>query len=313
MTGPIVYLMRGLPSTGKSTTARRLAGETGAVFETDSFFLTEIGDDPTSYDYDRNRLTEARNWNYERFKQAVNQGISPIIVDRGNSLSMETKRYAVYAIDAGYRVELAEPDSTWWQEIRVLLKYKRVTGVVLVAWAKQLAKLSRITHRVPVRDILRQMSHWQYDLTVEDILGYEPSASPGADNAEATPRPVAGRVTAVSRERRGPDAVIAAMRDADVAVAVRDGSEGAADSGMDAWTFDEGEDVFVPLAQSGREPSWPEAGNPLAGGATARDIDGDLWVFPHAADAAGSHPGEECEDDTASDDLSTRRAGQTKP
>jgi hypothetical protein len=45
-----------------------------------------------------------------------------------------------------------------------------------VAWARQLAKLSRVTHRVPVRDILRQMSRWNYALTVDDIMTYEPVA-----------------------------------------------------------------------------------------------------------------------------------------
>jgi len=38
-----VYLMRGLPSSGKSHTARQLAGQTGIVCETDA---GPAGDDP---------------------------------------------------------------------------------------------------------------------------------------------------------------------------------------------------------------------------------------------------------------------------
>jgi hypothetical protein len=36
----IVYLMRGLSSSGKSHTAKQLAGQTGIVCETDEYFYT---------------------------------------------------------------------------------------------------------------------------------------------------------------------------------------------------------------------------------------------------------------------------------
>lgn len=310
MTRPVVYLMRGLPSTGKSTAARRLAGETGAVFETDSFFMTEVGDDPNAYDYDRERLTEARDWNFERFKDAVDKGDSPIVVDRGNSLSPETKRYAVYAAERDYRVELAEPDSTWWQEIRVLLKYKRVTGVVLVAWARQLAKLSWITHRVPVRDILRQMSRWKYDLTVEEIMTFEPADIARQEAGGDASRPPAGTVTAVSHEKVEPDAVIGAIRDLEVSISTTDEMEGAADSGADAWTFDEGEDVFIPLTgQSEGAHEWPDIEDPSKGGSTTMDIDGNIWVSRETNDAVSGQ--EEDEGDNNNGDRKSSVFGKT--
>src|SRR5687768_12834933 len=43
MTDKIVYLMRGLPSCGKSTTAKKLAGDTGVICETDEYFYTQVG------------------------------------------------------------------------------------------------------------------------------------------------------------------------------------------------------------------------------------------------------------------------------
>lgn len=169
----ICYLMRGLPSTGKSHTARRLAGTTGVVCETDAFFRTQVGTDPRAYDYDAERLPEARDWNFQRFCEAVDQGRTPVIVDRGNGLSAETRRYARYALDHGYRVELAEPDSDWWAEIRVLLKYRQYTAPVLKAWAAKLAEASRRTHRVSARKIWRRMQSWRHDLRLEHILELE--------------------------------------------------------------------------------------------------------------------------------------------
>ena len=137
------------------------------ICETDEYFYTQVGDDPEKYDYREGLMEEARQWNFERFKKAVDEGRSPIVVDRGNSLSFESKVYAEYA------VELKEPESDWWREIRVLLKYKHVTKSILYEWADRLSEKSNETHRVPVSTIRRWMDKWRYDLTVEDILRYK--------------------------------------------------------------------------------------------------------------------------------------------
>ncbi len=204
----VVYLMRGLPSCGKSTTARRLAGETGVICETDEYFYTQVGDDPTKFDYRKELMGEARRWNFERFKRAVDEGRSPVIVDRGNSRSTESKVYAQYALDRGYRVELREPESEWWQEIRVLLKYKELTKPALDAWAEELSKLSKQTHRVPTSTIRRWMAKWKWDLTLEDILAYESDGESASDNDEeketaakrARPKKIAVEEGAVTSE-----------------------------------------------------------------------------------------------------------------
>ena len=101
MNDKIVYLMRGLPCCGKSFTARRLAGDTGIVLETDEYFYHCVGDDPARYDYDARALPDARRWNFERFLRAVADCVSPIVVDRGNDVSPESCQYARHAVDHG--------------------------------------------------------------------------------------------------------------------------------------------------------------------------------------------------------------------
>lgn len=165
-----VYLMRGLPACGKSHTARQLAGNIGIAPETDQYFYTQVGDSATQYDFCDELLPVARDWIFKRFEQAVNESISPIVIDRGNGLNVETQAFARYAVERGYRVELKEPESEWWQEIRVLLKYKHLTKEILYEWADRLAVASRSTHRVPASTIRRWMDKWKYDLTVEEIL-----------------------------------------------------------------------------------------------------------------------------------------------
>ena len=173
--GRIVYLMRGLPACGKSYTAKRLARPNGVVVETDSYFYTEVGEDLTCYDYDHELLPAAREWNFERFREAVLLGRSPIVVDRGNGLNAESRAYAVFAVQHGYAVELAEPESPWWQELRVLLKYRRhLSDEVLDSWSHKLADASRRTHRVPAATIRSWMNSWRHDLTVQQILSTDP-------------------------------------------------------------------------------------------------------------------------------------------
>jgi hypothetical protein len=176
----VVYLMRGLPCCGKSTTARVLAGESGVICETDAYFYLHVGDDPARYDYRPGLLGEARRWNFGRFRRAVDAGASPVVVDRGNSLCLETRAYARYAVEHGYRVELKEPESAWWREIRGLLADEERNRPALERWAGRLATMSRSGHRVPASTIRHWMSRWKHGLTVEDILGYEPEGPAGA-------------------------------------------------------------------------------------------------------------------------------------
>ena len=172
----VIYLMRGLPACGKSHKARRLAGSEGIVLQTDEYFYTQVGDNPGRYDYSDELLPAARQWNFARFRDAISQEMSLIVVDRGNGLNAETWEYAIYAVEHGYRVELAEPDSPWWQELRVLLKYRRyVDDRLFDAWAQKLAEATLDTHRVRASTIRHWMSRWRHDLTVDEILNYEKS------------------------------------------------------------------------------------------------------------------------------------------
>jgi hypothetical protein len=172
MSENIVYLMRGLPSCGKSYTSLKLAGVNGVVCEADEYFYSQVGDDPFQYDWNDALGDDADEWNFEKFMDAIDAEKSPIVVDWGHALCKTTKRYAQYAVEHGYKVELKEPDSWWWEEISVLLKYKEYTWPVLEDWAYKLMKKSRATHRVPLSVFIERMKYWKWDLTVEEILNY---------------------------------------------------------------------------------------------------------------------------------------------
>ncbi len=88
----ILYILRGVPGSGKSFKAKELAGNTGVIFSTDEFW----GTDPETYrkNWDQaiadnnylSKLDEYHNKNYQRTVDALKRGISPIIVDNTNIL-----------------------------------------------------------------------------------------------------------------------------------------------------------------------------------------------------------------------------------
>ena len=166
--------MRGLPSCGKSHASRQLAGTKGTIIETDAFFVKNF-DGQCTYEYDEERLAEARNWSLSRFVEAVRLHVSPIVVDRGNGRNVESKVYAEIAIKNNYEVRIAEPTSPWWNEIKTLLRYRPHTNAILDHWANRLAEISLQTHNVPATTIRDWMDSWWDDLTVDDILSLDES------------------------------------------------------------------------------------------------------------------------------------------
>ena len=65
-------VIRGLPSSGKSYTSKTLAGPMRVVCGTDAYFYTQVGEDPTWYDFRKELMEQARQWNVARFQKGSN-------------------------------------------------------------------------------------------------------------------------------------------------------------------------------------------------------------------------------------------------
>ena len=162
--------MRGLPSCGKTTAAKRIVEQGGEAFEFDEYFYTQVGSDPRRYDWSRSKLPEARTWNIQRVRDALDRGVSPVVFDDDNRTGYTTHACVTHALARGYEIDFREPDSPWWPTIRALLDDAKANASELQRWAEKLAVLSRGTHQVPVESFLRRMKRWRPELTVEDIL-----------------------------------------------------------------------------------------------------------------------------------------------
>lgn len=104
----------------------------------------------TSYFHDRN---------FENFKNAVDQEISPIIVDNTNIKYIFFERYVSYAESNGYEIKIEEPDSDLWVKNRSLLSNFNKNKKKLDQLADEL--FLRNKHGVSKETILDMMAKWQ--------------------------------------------------------------------------------------------------------------------------------------------------------
>ena len=103
-----VFILRGLPGSGKSYYAQTLADElvTGdqsqyLICSTDDYFYDEQGE----YKFDKFKLSQFHNLNLARFINALSQSIPLVIVDNTNIKKWEFIAYSQAAIALGYQVK----------------------------------------------------------------------------------------------------------------------------------------------------------------------------------------------------------------
>lgn len=164
--------MRGLPSCGKTTRARELVAKGGTHIEFDEYFYSQSGSEPKRYEWSSSKLGAARAWNMHRIEEAVRRRDALIVLDDDNALGRTTRFAVELAIEAGYRVEFAEPTSAWWRGIRSLLEDREANREALDQWAQKLALLSRGTHGLSSSTFRRRMARWRNDLSIDQILEF---------------------------------------------------------------------------------------------------------------------------------------------
>ncbi len=143
-----LIIMRGLSGSGKSTLAKELAGETGVQYAADDYFMDAQG----KYNWSSDQIGAAHQWNRERIKKAIDEGISPVILDNTNISKWElrqTKPIVEYAESQGYNVRIEETKTPWAFDAEELVK--------------------RNSHGVDMDTIQRQLKKWYPNPTVEDI------------------------------------------------------------------------------------------------------------------------------------------------
>lgn len=89
-------LIRGLPGSGKTTTAFSMAEEGDSVFEADMFFIDAQGD----YVWDREKIREAHEWCQTQTKNSLREGNNVFVSNTFTTLN-EMRPYFEMAKEFG--------------------------------------------------------------------------------------------------------------------------------------------------------------------------------------------------------------------
>ncbi|XP_035222464.1 uncharacterized protein LOC118195279 isoform X2 [Stegodyphus dumicola] len=140
----VLIILRGLPGSGKSSLARKMKFS-GAVFSTDDFFYKK-----GKYAFDPNQLTEAHAWNKIRTRNALEKGVTPVIIDNTNTEVWEMVPYIFLGKKFNYEIVILEPNTPWKFNV------------------KELAKRNK--HHVSKEKIAKMKERYQRNVNVESIM-----------------------------------------------------------------------------------------------------------------------------------------------
>lgn len=153
----VLMVMRGIPGSGKSTTAKTLA-EGGAIHSTDNLIEAQ-GDyraffEKMNKDNNFSMLSKMHAQNLKNSKKSMFEGISPVIIDNTNLTASEMKNYVMAALEMGYADD----------NIKIV---NVGTGGVL---AEELAQ--RNTHGVPLDKINQMIQRYKSagEITLKEVL-----------------------------------------------------------------------------------------------------------------------------------------------
>ena len=114
----ILYVVRGLPRSGKTTRANELLTKKGG--SGDHIFNTAA----TSIK-DGKGLFSGHNSTFAAFKYAIDNGYTPLVLDNDHLKWGDMARYVKYAEKAEYEIKLEEPTWKIWGKHRDALKKKK--------------------------------------------------------------------------------------------------------------------------------------------------------------------------------------------
>lgn len=168
-----LVIMRGLPWTGKSYTAKEIlkGNPKGVILSTDDYWYQMVEpEQPAKYSFDPKLLGRAHHWNQKRASDTMMAGCPLVIIDNTNTTISEAREYAEIGFLHDYNIQIQEPTSDRWKTIRELLLDKKGNKKELSRWAFVLAEGSKESHNVPASAFEKMMSRWHNNMTVEDLL-----------------------------------------------------------------------------------------------------------------------------------------------
>lgn len=160
----VLFLARGIPSSGKSTTVKKLVPD-NLIFSADKYFERD-----GSYKFDRTQLGTAHNTCYKGAEAAMQRDESRIAVDNTNTTVRECKTYIDLAKKYGYEIKIVESSRPEWMKTALLLNDKVKYAKELDTMADFFAEDNKKTHNVPKEAILAMFQRWVPSSEIQKLI-----------------------------------------------------------------------------------------------------------------------------------------------
>ena len=144
-----LYIMRGLPGSGKSTRAKQLRLQNASIcdlYSTDDYWERPDG----TYDFNIDLIKDAHIWNQQRTHKGMQACVDHIIIDNVNTTLREMMPYIKLGVHYGYAISLVESNATWKFDVEECYY--------------------RNTHGVPYSTILRMYHEWESTDIIKEEL-----------------------------------------------------------------------------------------------------------------------------------------------
>lgn len=112
----ILYVMRGLPGSGKSKRAKELVGN-GIIHSVDEYHVKD-----GIYKFDIDKIGYYHYLNFMASLESIKRGITPIVIDNTNITASNCRNYVDAARTYGYEVQVIEPNTEWAFNLDELVK-----------------------------------------------------------------------------------------------------------------------------------------------------------------------------------------------
>lgn len=195
----ILVLLRGFPGSGKSTKTQALlakyGGDMGHVVSIDHNWIPKTMERRAKGEYvtpdeehaeynkthpgdDMGLIMSGIKATHKRFRELIDQGITPVIIDDTNVKKEHMRSYAEYADKAGYEIKIEYPDSVWWKEFsKALIVPKKERGPEFEELVKQMNERGNKNGRrnITLDQTKKWADEWDVQPSLFDILGREPT------------------------------------------------------------------------------------------------------------------------------------------
>ena len=164
----VLYVLRGVPGSGKSFRAAELVSDPANIFSADKWFSPTDDYEEYRRNWSPEKLQVAHSFCKESLTDAMRRGISPVSVDNTNILCRDFLPYVELAEKYQYMCLIEESRSPWWLEIKELLSDTCANAKLIEEWAKKLSegfehngRVIKNGHGVPEQVILRMLMKFQ--------------------------------------------------------------------------------------------------------------------------------------------------------